>query len=124
MSMVEEVNLARALHTIVVTMNDQKLDDFDAERVQELATGSMGGEQKLIAYGNGTRGELREGSVDGPAVARFTYVGGEWSVERVPAARKSEDLQQFEQQREQQTKTEYQKPIRGRLAIWKKRLSG
>ena len=122
--MVEEVNLERALHAVAVTLNDQKLEQFDSERVQEIATGAMGGEQKLIAYGSGSSGELREGSIDGPVVARFSYEDGEWSAQRVPDARKSDDLQQFEQQREEQKKTEYQKPVRGRLAIWKKKLSG
>src|SRR3954451_15072524 len=122
--MTEEVNLARALHSVAVTMNDQKLEDFDVARVQEIATGAMGGERKLIAYGSGSSGELREGSVEGEAVARFTYENGEWSVQRIPEARKSDKLQQFEQKREKETKTEYQKPLLGRLAIWKKRLSG
>jgi hypothetical protein len=49
--------------------NDQKLDRFDAERVQELATGAMNGEQALVAYGSGASGELRDGSVDGPAAS-------------------------------------------------------
>src|SRR3954453_17446988 len=107
--MTEDVNLERALHSVAVTLNDQKASEFDPSRVQEIATGAMGGERKLIAYGNGTTGELREGAIDGEPVARFTYAGGEWSVERVPEARKSEQLQQAEQQRSEQQKTEYQK---------------
>jgi hypothetical protein len=122
--MTEEVNLARALQSVAVTLNDQKLEEFDAARVQEIATGATGGERKLVAYGNGSSGELREGSIDGEPVARFTYESGEWSVQRVPEARKSDALQQAEQQRENQKKTEYQKPVRGRMAIWKKKLSG
>src|SRR4051794_8660764 len=84
-----DVDLARALHTVAATLNDQKLEQFDAERVQEIATGACGGERQLIAYGNGESGELRDGSVDGPAVARLSFESGEWSVERVPEARKS-----------------------------------
>ena len=122
--MTEEVDLARALHSVAVTLNDQKLEEFDAARVQEIATGAMGGERKLVAYGNGSSGELREGSIDGEPVASFTFEDGEWSVDRVPEARKSQALQQSEQEREQQKKTEYQKPVRGRLATWKKKLSG
>lgn len=122
--MVEETNLTRAINAITATLNDQKAEQFDAARVQEIATGAMGGEQEAIAYGSGASGELREGSIDGEPVARFTYEDGVWSAERVPETRKSETLQQKEQQREQQKKTEYQKPVRGRLAIWKKKLSG
>src|SRR4051794_33090271 len=111
--MTEEVNLERALHSVAVTLNDQKVSDFDPSRVQEIATGAMGGERELIAYGNGSRGELREGSIEGEPVARFTYDGSEWTVERIPEARKSKPLQQFEEERSNRTKTEYQKPVRG-----------
>ena len=121
--MASEVDLTRALNALAVTLNDQKLDHFDADRIQELATGATGGEQKLIAYGSGSSGELRDGSVDGPAVAKLELDRGKWSVQRVPEARKSEELQQFEQQRSQQKETEYQKPVRGRLSIWKQKLS-
>ena len=122
--MAEEVDLARAMQAVAVTLNDQKVAEFDASRVQEIANGATGGEHKFTAYGNGSTGELRDGSIDGEPVARFTLEDGEWSVERVPAARKSQKLQQSEQEREQQKQTEYQKPVRGRLSIWKKKLSG
>jgi len=121
--MTSEVDRARALHSVTVTLNDQNVEEFEPARVQEIATGAMGGERHLIAYGSGTSGELREGSIDGEAVARFTFEEGKWSAERVPAARKSDALQQAEQQRMKQTETEYQKPVRGRIAIWKKKLS-
>jgi hypothetical protein len=122
--MASEVDVTRAINAIAATLNDQKLRNFDADRVQEIVTGAHGGEQKLIAYGSGTSGELREGSVDGAPVAKLTLAEGEWSVERIPAARKSEQLEQYEQERAEQTATEYQKPVRGRIAIWKKRLRG
>jgi hypothetical protein len=122
--MASEVDVTRTINAIVVTLNDQKLSEFDADRVQEITTGALGGEQKLIAYGSGTSGELRDGAVDGPPVAKLTLAEGEWSVERVPPARKSKKLDEFEQKRTEQTATEYQKPIRGRVAIWKKKFSG
>jgi hypothetical protein len=122
--MTSEVDITRALHAVAVTLNDQKLDHFDADRIQEIVTGALGGEPKLVAYGSGTSGELREGSVEGPPAAHFSYENGEWSVDRVPEARKSDALQQSEQQRTSEKKTEYQKPVRGRLKIWKKKLSG
>src|SRR4051794_22252188 len=114
--MASEVDLTRAINSIAATLNDQKLGEFDADRVQELVTGATGGEQKLIAYGSGISGELRDGSIDGPAVAKLTLAKGKWSVKRVPEARKSEELQQYEQKRTKETETEYQKPIRGRAA--------
>jgi hypothetical protein len=114
----------RAISTLAATLKDQALREFDQARVQEIVTGALGGEQALIAYGSGSSGELREGSVEGPPVAKLTLDRGEWSVQRVPEARESEALQQFEQERASETETEYQKPIRGRIAIWKKKLSG
>ena len=80
--MAGEVDLTRVINTIAVTLNDHKLDHFDAELVQEMATGATGGEQSLIAYGSGTSGELRDGSIDGPAVAKIQLDRGEWSIER------------------------------------------
>jgi hypothetical protein len=124
MRMASEVDLTRAINALAVTLNDQKLDHFDADRVQEVVTGATNGEQVLIAYGSGTSGELRDGSIEGPAVAKLQLDRGEWSVQRVPEARKSQKLQQFEQQRSKQKETEYQKPVRGRLAVWKKKVSG
>jgi|SRR4051794_17832825 len=119
-----ELETTRTINAVVATLNDQQHGAFEAEQVQAIVTGALGGEQTLVAYGSGTSGELREGGVDGPAVARFELAKGKWSVERIPAARKSDALQQFEQQRTAETTTEYQKPIRGRLTIWKKKLSG
>lgn len=121
--MAEEVNLSRAINAISATLNDQKLGEFDAARVQEITNGATGGEMELIAYGSGMSGELRDGAIDGETVAKVKLDRGEWSVERVPEARKSKELQQSEQERSQQKQTEYQKPLRGRLAIWKKKLS-
>src|SRR5215212_8017799 len=104
--MASEVDVTRAINSVATSLNDQKLDHFDADRIQELATGTAGGEQKLIAYGSGTSGELREGTIDGPAVAKFTYEKGEWSAQRVPEARKSKPLQQAEQKRTKETEIE------------------
>jgi hypothetical protein len=78
----------------------------------------------LIAQGSGMSGELRDGSIEGPPVAKFSYDRGEWSAERVPEARESEQLKQFEQKRSKQKETEFQKPVRGRLAIWMQKVKG
>ena len=122
--MATEVDVTRVINAVAATLSDQRLDAFDAARIQEIVTGSLGGEQKFVAYGSGTSGELREGGMEGPPVARFDFERGEWSAQRIPDSRKSEQLQQFEQQRSKQEETEYQKPVRGRVAIWKKKLSG
>jgi hypothetical protein len=121
--MESEVDLTRALNTLSATLNDRKLGEFDSDQIQELVNGATGGEQLLVAYGSGTCGELRDGSVDGAPLAKVTLDRGEWSVARVPEARKSDELQQFEQKRSKQKETEYQKPVRGRVSIWKQKLS-
>jgi len=123
-AMATEVNLTRTLNAVYVTLNDQKHREFDAERVQQIANGATGGEMEFAAYGNGTSGELREGSLEGRALAKVSLAKGKWSVERVPEARKSRALEQSERERSEKIKIEHQKPVRGRLAIWKKRLSG
>jgi len=104
--MADEAGIARTLNALSATLNDQHVAPGDAARIQEIATGSFGGEQRLIADGR----TLRDDSG--------------WSVGRVPEARGSEQLEQAEEQRSKQTETAYQKPVRGRLAIWKKRLTG
>src|SRR3954468_3120125 len=116
MRMASQVDVARAVNAVSETFKDQGADEFDADRVQEIVTGALGGEQKLTAYGSGTTGELRDGSVDGPPVAKLTLDRGEWSVQRVPEARKSKALHEAEQNRSKETETEYQKPVRGRIA--------
>src|SRR3954451_5992515 len=122
--MASEVDMTLAINTIATTLNDQKLDHFDVDRIQEVVTGATGGEQKLIAYGSGTSGELRERSVEGPPVAHLAYEDGTWNVTRVPEKRESEELSQAEEQRSKQKEIEYQHPVRGRVAIWKKKMSG
>jgi hypothetical protein len=50
--MASEVDVTRAINALTATLNDQKLKQFDETRVQEIVTGALGGEQKLIAYGS------------------------------------------------------------------------
>ena len=85
--MATEGDLARTLNALHTTLNDQKAGEFDADRVQRLANGATGGEQLFVAYGNGSSGELRDGSVEGATVARAALDRGRWTVERVPAQR-------------------------------------
>jgi hypothetical protein len=122
--MASEVDVTRAINAIAATLNDQKLERFDAERIQEVVTGATGGEQKLIAYGSGTSGQLREHSMDGPPVAQLSYEDGKWSVTRIPETRDSPGLREADQQQTKEKEIEYQHPVRGRLTIWKKKVTG
>ena len=78
--MASEVDLTRTINVIAATLNDQKLDHFDTDHIQEIATGATNGKHELIAYGSGRSGELRDGSIDGTPVAKLTLEKGEcWS---------------------------------------------
>ena len=76
--MASDVEIDRALAAISTTLNDQGPEHFDRERVQEIVTGSMGGERKLtVDRGGGLHDETgaRVGAV------RRSDSGG-WIVER------------------------------------------
>jgi hypothetical protein len=121
--MAEEADIARAIHTLSATLNERSLGHFDEAQIQQIVSGALGGEHRLTAHAAGaTSGELRDEA--GARVAKLDYADGVWTIERVPQARDSEPLQRYEQQRSEDVATEYQKPVRGRIAIWKKRLTG
>jgi hypothetical protein len=48
-----EVEISRVLATIATTLNDQRLEHYDTERMQQIVTGSLGGEQDLIVDDGG-----------------------------------------------------------------------
>ena len=80
--MARDVEINRALATVSATLNDQKLDEYDKGRVQEIVTESLGGEQKLtVDDGGGLHDEA------GVRIAAIRKAGsGEWIVERQNSA--------------------------------------
>src|SRR5437588_11818860 len=82
-----DVEVERALATVAATMNDQKLEELDPARVQEMVTEALGGEHKLtVDDGGGIHDETgaRVGAV------RRTD-SGEWIPERQsPTAERSD----------------------------------
>jgi hypothetical protein len=82
-----DVEIERALAAITATLNDQKLEQFDTQRVQEIVTESLGGEATLqVDDGGGLHDEsgARVGAI------RRTD-SGEWVTERQnPAAERSD----------------------------------
>jgi hypothetical protein len=73
-----DVEIERALATVTAMLNDQKLESFDTDRVQEMVTASLGGEQRLqVDDGGGIHDETgaRVGAI------RRTP-SGEWIAER------------------------------------------
>ena len=77
-----DVEIDRALATLSATLNDQQLPEFDAGRVQQIVTESLGGEPALtVDDGGGLHDET--GARVG-AVRRSD--SGEWITERQNSA--------------------------------------
>ena len=76
--MATDVEIERALATVAATLNDQKFEQFDTERVQEIVTASLGGERKLLVDdGGGLHDET------GARVAAIRRTpSGEWITDR------------------------------------------
>lgn len=76
--MPSDVEIERALAAVTATLNDQKLEEFDPKRVQEIVTESLGGEPSLsVDDGGGLHDE--SGARIG-AIRRTP--SGEWITER------------------------------------------
>lgn len=86
--MATDVEIDRALATVSATLNDQKVAGFDRARVQEIVTGSLGGEPKLTVDGGGG---LHDESGARVGAIRLTP-GGQWLVERQNTAAESSDV--------------------------------
>jgi hypothetical protein len=76
--MASDVEIGRALAAVAATLNDQKLDDFDTGRVQEIVTESLGGEA-LLTVDDG--GGLHDQSGTRVGAIRRSP-SGEWITER------------------------------------------
>ncbi len=76
--MATDVEIERALATVTATLNDQKLDRFDSERVQQIVSEALGGTPSLsVDDGGGLHDET--GSRVG-AIRRTD--SGEWIADR------------------------------------------
>ncbi|SRR5579884_992198 len=76
--MPSDVEIERALAAVTATLNDQKLDEFDVKRVQQIVTESLGGEPLLSVDDGG--GLHDESGVRVGAIRRTP--SGEWITER------------------------------------------
>ena len=76
--MASDVEIGRALAAADATLNDQKLENFDAGRVQEIVTESLGGEP-LLRVDDG--GGMHDQSGARVGAIRRTP-SGEWITER------------------------------------------
>jgi|SRR5205823_13011464 len=86
--MATDIELDRALVAISATLNDQRLSEYDPDRVQGLVTGALGSEAKLrVDKGGGVHDE--SGARIG-AIRRTD--SGEWIVERQNPAAENSDV--------------------------------
>jgi hypothetical protein len=76
--MASDVEIGRALAAVTATLNDQKLESFETDRVQEIVTESLGGEP-LLTVDEG--GGLHDQSGARVGAIRRTP-SGEWVTER------------------------------------------
>ncbi len=76
--MSSDVEIVRTLATVTATLNDQKIDGFDRERVQEIVTTSLGGRPALTVDDGG--GLHDESGARIGAIRRTD--SGEWITER------------------------------------------
>ncbi len=76
--MAPDVEIDRALATITATLNDQKLDQFESERVRQIVTQSLGGHPALTVDDGG--GVHDEAGTRVGAIRRID--SGEWIAER------------------------------------------
>lgn len=76
--MATDVEIERALAAVAATINDQKLDEWDTGRVQEIVTESLGGEPHLVVDDGG--GLHDEAGVRVGIIRRTP--SGEWITER------------------------------------------
>ena len=80
--MLTDVEISRSLNALATTLRDQRPPAFDAARVEQIVTGALAGERKLLAESTGAdSGELRIAE-DGRLVAVVRLADGRWSVER------------------------------------------
>jgi hypothetical protein len=77
--MASDVEIGRALAAVAATLNDQRLDDFDTGRVQEIVTEALGGEPLLTVDDGGGLHDSSSGVRVG-AIRRTP--SGEWITER------------------------------------------
>jgi hypothetical protein len=76
--MATDVEIERALAAVTATLNDQKLDEFDTDRVQEIVDQALGGEWHLTVDDGGGLHET-----DGQRVGAIRRTdSGEWITER------------------------------------------
>jgi hypothetical protein len=85
--MTTDVEIERALAAVTATLNDQKVEGFDTDRIQEIVDESLGGERRLTVDDGGG---LHDQSGARVGAIRRTD-SGEWIADRQnPTAERSD----------------------------------
>lgn len=78
-----DVEVDRALNALHATLNDQRVQDPDAARLQEIADGTSGGERVLSVRPLSPSAWALDDAASGAFLARVEHEGGgAWSVRR------------------------------------------
>jgi hypothetical protein len=85
--MATDVEIDRALAAVTATLNDHRLETWETKRVQEIVTGSLGGELRLTVDDGGG---LHDESGTRVGCVRKTS-SGEWIAERQNTAAENSD---------------------------------
>src|SRR5947207_15216664 len=86
--MATDVEIDRALAVLSATLNDQGLEEYDRDRIQEIVIESLGGEMKLTVDDGGG---LHDATGARIGAIRSTP-SGEWIVDRQNPAAESSDV--------------------------------
>lgn len=79
--MISDVELSRAVNALSTTLRDQRPPRLDAERMQSIVDGSLGGERTLhVRHDGGDRAALV--AAGGETLATVDRRDGIWSVRR------------------------------------------
>jgi hypothetical protein len=87
---VTDVELDRVLNALTTTFNDQHPPTLDIARVEDIATGALGGERKLMARAAGEWRATLHAAQDGAKLATLERSPqGRWQAEREHGAQGS-----------------------------------
>lgn len=83
-----DIEIDRALHALSATLNDQQLEEYDRDRIQQIVTESLGGEERFTVDDGGG---LHDESGARIGAMRRTD-SGEWIVERQNPTAENSDV--------------------------------
>jgi hypothetical protein len=80
-----DVEVSRALNALVTTLNDRKVSSEDPHTLQDIVTGSLGGERRILVRSAGAAGAASSAELTdagGKVLARIRFDGARWLGER------------------------------------------